>query len=90
MSVLITDKDLLDKIAFVEGKAWVHDQDRALRYNELSYSVHEAIQRQTKVIYGCGGLDRYFVRNDGRVVFSKHHGNPATQKLAESIGFDIE
>ena len=38
-------------------------------------------------IYGWGGFSRYFVRADGRVEFSHHHGT-RTQDAAD-LGFDI-
>lgn len=43
-----------------------------------------------QVIYGVGGYNRYFVRGDGRLIFSKSHSiSDEKTKLAESLGFDI-
>lgn len=44
-----------------------------------------------EVIYGSGGWNRYFVRGDGRLIFSKRHsGNKERIKLAKALGFDVE
>lgn len=102
MSILITDSDWIDKIQQIEGKVWLHMQEHAQKRGDLSYTVFGAWKhwvgferfsqddRFSYVIYGDGGWNRYFIRNDGRVAFSRHHGYKHSLELAERVGFDIE
>ena len=42
------------------------------------------------IIYGLGGIHRYFVRKDGTIHFSKYHmGFKDVTKDAESLGFIV-
>lgn len=40
-------------------------------------------------IYGKDGINRWFVRGNGEVVFSKMHSSPEDCKKAEELGFEI-
>lgn len=101
MSVRITDPLCYRKIAQVEGIQWVRDeanhmaQVAQLGYVLSSQSFAGAIlywhQYEAGTIYGLGGFNRYFIREDGRVVFSKYH--KASDKMiahAVELGFDVE
>ena len=41
-------------------------------------------------IYGSGGWNRYYLRGDGRIVFSKYHSSHDGCEKAFRAGFDIE
>lgn len=41
------------------------------------------------IIYGTYGMNRWYVRLDGEVVFSAHHSNKETQDRVEALGFSI-
>lgn len=101
MSVRITDPLCYRKIAQVEGAQWVRDEgqgmDRAAMLGQpmSSYSFAGALQcwisHRTGTVYGLGGFNRYFLREDGRVAFSKWHCSSAEQlALAIELGFDVE
>lgn len=103
MSILITDPDWIDKIYQVEGKAWLHMQELAQKRGDLSYTVFGAWDKWLSpdrdpeyfsyVIYGDGGVHRYFVRSDGHIAFSRRHSYPVGKnyrEIAERVGFDIE
>lgn len=42
------------------------------------------------VVYGDGGVNRWYVHADGRVRFSKFHAIPEGLRRAEALGFWIE
>ena len=46
------------------------------------------LDRGTRVIYGNGGMNRYYVIG-GVVSFSAHHGNQEDADKAEKVGFTI-
>jgi hypothetical protein len=44
------------------------------------------------VIYGDGGMNRYFVKDDGNIYFSSHHAawpKEETIEKAKSLGFEV-
>lgn len=101
MSVHITDPLCYQKIAKVEGVQWVRDEaNHMAQVAQFSYvlssqSFAGAIlywhQYQSGTIYGLGGYNRYFIREDGRVAFSKYHCTYAEKmELAIVLGFDVE
>jgi hypothetical protein len=42
-----------------------------------------------QVIYGAGGWNRYFIR-DNEVTFSSHHATEEATENARTVGFTIE
>lgn len=103
----ITDDDIRQKIAEVEGAAWLeHDaqiaedggrrvQDNSVAHALRTYTERRSLEQEKQedtiygaVIYGLGGLCRYYVLNSGEVVFSGHHGR-SYLKEAEEAGFRI-
>ncbi len=70
------------------------------RYRELLATDPELLEllsdaaisvNDNKAIYGSGGRNRYFVRGDGRIVFSKIHARgPEDIQKAEELGFEIQ
>lgn len=41
------------------------------------------------LIYGNGGLHRYYVRANGTICFSAHHSSPEAQARAQQEGFEL-
>ncbi len=41
-------------------------------------------------IYGDGGVNRYYVRREGRLAFSRFHSSEEAQDRARKAGFDVE
>jgi hypothetical protein len=41
-----------------------------------------------EIVYGSGGWNRWGVRGDGRVLFSKYHERSGDAEKAESLGFE--
>ena len=71
----ITDKNITEKITEVEGDKWDKSQ------------VASALIGETSVIYGACGVARYFVEEDGEVLYSTQHGT-ASDKASEK-GFKL-
>lgn len=106
MSIYIHDWNVLDKIAEVEGQSWKNHQIRQLQYHNeeperfnLNYTVWGSLERWNEreewnesfgTIYGDGGWNRYFVRKDGHVAFSRYHTSSTGIERATKAGFDIE
>ena len=40
-------------------------------------------------IYGSGGINRYFVKKNGDILFSRMHGDKKTTQNAQDLGFEI-
>jgi len=80
MTVFIHERDCYGKIAKVEGPLWVRDEahymglaaetGRLLSNYSFAGAILQWHYNETAVIYGLGGFHRYFIREDGRVVFS--------------------
>lgn len=49
----------------------------------------EALNSETlsDTIYGAGGWNRYIVRYDGEIIFSRYHSTPARIEDAKNAGF---
>lgn len=97
--VHIMDKDVLQKIASVEGEFWKEEQ----QYKDNEYSLKGAqahfldCQQRNFVdsghvvatIYGYGGYNRYFVYGDGQVKFSERHAMTDDVIRATEEGFSV-
>ncbi len=60
-----------------------HSLDQAIAFLKNPPSTGEMFE-----IYGHGGMNRYYVRPDGNVLFSTYHGTVKTEQ-ARILGFDI-
>lgn len=99
MSVSIFDSNCYKKLYQVEGETWLkNEQTQLAQMADLDYpmSAHSFTgalarfaQDGTAVIYGAGGYNRYFIREDGRIVFSVSHSTSEGRKKAEAAGFDL-
>jgi hypothetical protein len=89
----ITDPDIVQRIAEVEGPNWIRDMVDGTTEGDM-FSVAAALAMFNKgrwinaIIYGLGGWDRYFVMEDGEVAYSASHGRTNLPK-AEAAGFRI-
>ena len=73
-----------------------HWKKRRVKLDELFRSdpdeaAYEVRENRTigAIIYGTGGMNRWYVRLDGEVVFSALHSNKGTQDRVEALGFSI-
>lgn len=77
--ITITDSDLEDKIAEIEGKGWKKHHQQWKEASGQPSTIPNALRMWKKnpkhvdSIYGAGGWHRYFVRPTGEVVFSTYH-----------------
>jgi len=76
----------------MEGQEWfdesyTNDSDMSLGY-AIKFRRENPTVNYAPVIYGRGGIHRYFIRPGGRVDFSKCHGSEKA-KRAEELGFYI-
>jgi hypothetical protein len=71
----INDENITEKITEVEGDKWEKTQ------------IVSAQTGDTSVIYGASGVARYFVEEDGEVVYSTQHGSDPNK--AEEKGFKV-
>lgn len=86
----ITDTDIIEKIAIVEGLTWMEEQneaDASMMFT-VKWAVEKAKSGLSPVIYGFCSTHRYLVRKDGEVMFSAHHGRGRIN-AARSAGFNI-
>jgi hypothetical protein len=100
MSIKITNPRCYARIATVEGPLWARDEanhmqsltdSRSLSNYSFSGAILCWVQGDAATIYGLGGFHRYFIREDGRVVFSRYHcSDPKRLALAAEVGFDVE
>jgi hypothetical protein len=103
VSVFITDADALQKMGQIEGKDWLAAQAQARHEGHpndfhsylIEYQKYQGPPTEETLrvaghcsIYGAGGWNRYFVRKNGKIIYSAYHG-PSKVKQAEDIGFDI-
>lgn len=103
MSAQVTKQDidnaskvLRDQIALVEGDVWkAHDERESLDGNHGS--TRRAVERFLRhdvagyplVIYGHGGVSRYFIEAGGVLVFSLGHNRDMADK-ARAYGFEVK
>ena len=71
----INDRDIGDKISQVEGDRWDKSQ------------FEKASEGEIETIYGNSGVARYYVEENGEVLYSLTHGTQAEK--AEQTGFKI-
>ncbi len=71
----INDKNITEKITEVEGDKWEKTQ------------ITSALNGETSVIYGACGVARYFVEEDGELLYSTLHGTNANK--AQDNGFKL-
>jgi len=94
--VTLTIFDLLAaKAAFdsVEGEGFF---DRSLEYGGqdsikgvMAYLAEGGEHYSNLCIYGAGGFNRYFVREDGTIVFSERHAHSGHTAKAVAAGFGL-
>lgn len=93
---LLTDEaGAIRALADMEGEPWLSRQ-LAEWFDSLVGLKHAIAwlagrpRNQTHEIYGNGGMNRYFVRSDGEVCFSRMHACYPGRKTiakAEALGF---
>jgi len=73
-----------------------HWKKRRVKLDELFRSdpdeaAYEVEENRTigAVIYGTGGMNRWYVRLDGEVVFSVRHSSEKMCEHAERLGFEL-
>ena len=95
----IADKDIRIAFELLEGKDMAYNLkglyslDFAIDYfNKHSDKKHKGFSIwSTLVIYGMGGLNRYYVNEDGSIRFSTFHmGYKDITKDVEALGFIID
>lgn len=98
--VHILDEDAFERIVLVEGEyyrkpAYRHEPEGEPTDNSFQ-GVKGAWERgergltgRGKSIYGIGGWNRYFVRDDGEIVFSYWHALSEGRKKARGAGFRL-
>ena len=94
-----------EAMAYVEQGGWLKSNLRiAERWDEASegerFSSLEGARRwlgtvdpaedRWHVVYGDGGVDRWYIHADGRVRFSKFHASTDGLRRAQEKGFWIE
>jgi hypothetical protein len=103
MSIHINDPGLEVALGLMEGDGqhacWNGEGDNTLAGVRKHYAslLAEAKRdglpllprRSCGTIYGFGGFNRYFVRGDGRVVFSTYHATESKAQDAQDVGFDL-
>lgn len=96
---LITDPDVLDKLASVEGEAWrsyTSTTDSPYTFQGILAAFRKGLDETrgrrgvSATIYGDGGWNRWPVDPyTGEVWFSRHHARPLDIPRAEAAGFRV-
>jgi len=102
MAVNILDTDALDKMGQIEGDLWRRDQEidggifegfKALCEELLANSGSQSKLSHIEIeghpcIGGFGGLNRYFVKPGGEIIFAKKNAkSDADVQKATELGF---
>ncbi|OGM98329.1 MAG: hypothetical protein A2915_04460 [Candidatus Yanofskybacteria bacterium RIFCSPLOWO2_01_FULL_41_34] len=77
----------------IEGPDWIEHQ-KNWSSNTLSGAIawlrgegENDTGGSSYIVHGLGGMNRYYVDEDGSVRFSRSHASPKDIALAESLGF---
>ena len=99
----VTDPDILERLRLVEGKDFCRDQDgndepvmsathempvvKFLLQWRSAHGDSVITVFTSAIIYGAGSWNRYFVRSDGALFYSRRHGR--NEPKAVAAGFPI-
>ena len=88
----IKDKDIQIAFELLEGKEVAYNLKGLYSLDfAINYFKDHTMIKSTIIIYGMGGLNRYYVNKDGSIRFSKFHmGYKDITKDVEALGFIID
>ena len=98
-NLLLHPDETRDAMAEIEGERWLEDQQQSVGQNMLTNTLEGALRwlrggendsggSMGYIVYGSGGVNRWFVRPDGTVRFSMRHGEKKAEDAA-AAGFEI-
>ena len=82
------DEDLRQKVGYTVGEALIECNGRSVMPDYFSQEDWDEMREGiATIIYGSGGWNRWGVRYNGEVLFSRHHAREGDTERAESYGF---
>ncbi len=87
-------KLVFDRMKALEGETWAEKQQEQRGSDaplDSFFGALYALREGKKVegIYGAGGVHRFFVKDNGDVVYSRSHGSAKVEQ-ALALGFIVE
>ena len=93
-------EETLEAMGRIEGNQFLEDQKEAVKRGDLSYTVPGALRwlngegpndtgGESYIVYGLGGMHRYYVREGGSIRFSERHSLPKYIEQAKKEGFEV-
>ena len=81
-------QETIEAIALVEGPSWVAEQETSEQ--SFTKALQQLTDGKSAIIYGRGGINRWFVAADGSVTCSESHAqSPEHLARARELDFEI-